>query len=370
MTRALSLVSGLLLVLAACSGATVEATSSDSTPTTETVPRVIAAERIGAPEGVRAWNVRYRSSTVSGDPTEVTGWVAIPDAPEGMPIVSWAHPTAGLGDECAPSMAGGRTPFHFADELEAGWAVIATDYEGLGGPGLHPYLVGESEARSIFDLARAAKELESGVGDRIVLWGFSQGGHASLSAAGLADDLAPELEVIGTVAVAPAVDLIGWPPAAIGTIEQGYIAAIVAGFAEAYHLDVAEVLTAEGIELLDEVTTRCADPTTWTVALRSGSSVFHTDPSTLEPWSGLLTENSPELRTIDSPVLLVLGDQDRLWDIDLLDVIQDRMCGASTPVAVSIHIGEDHLSVSGAARGTIFSFIQDRLDGEPFEPDC
>ena len=194
--------------------------------------------------------------------------------------------------------------------------------------------------------------------------------HLNPVTAGLADDLAPELEVIGTVAVAPAVDLIGWPPAAIGTIEQGYIAAIVAGFAEAYHLDVAEVLTAEGIELLDEVTTRCADPTTWTVALRSGSSVFHTDPSTLEPWSGLLTENSPELRTIDSPVLLVLGDQDRLWDIDLLDVIQDRMCGASTPVAVSIHIGEDHLSVSGAARGTIFSFIQDRLDGEPFEPDC
>lgn len=362
--RALALTAAVTVALASCGGSEPSATSAPEEP------RIIDAVRIAAPDGVRAWDVRYRSETITGEPTEVTGWLAIPDAPAGMPIVSWAHPTAGLGDECAPSLAGGRTPFHFADELDAGWAVIATDYEGLGGPGLHPYLVSESEARSIFDLARAAQELDGGVGDRIVLWGFSQGGHASLSAAALAGQLAPEFEVAGAVAVAPAVDLIGWPPAAIGTIEQGYIVAIVAGFAAAYGLDVAEILTPRGLDLLDEVETSCSDPTFYAVAGVAGSEVFRQDPATIDPWAGLLIENSPELHPIDAPVLLVLGDQDRLWDIDMLDVILDRMCGVGTPVATSIHLGEDHLSVSGAARGAIFSFIEARLRSDPFASDC
>lgn len=354
-----------MLLLAACSPA---AEPEDSSPTDQA--RIVSAERIPSPDGSRAWRVRYRSESIAGNPIEVTGWVSIPDAPSGMPIVSWAHPTAGLGDECAPSAFGGRTPYHFADELTQGWAVIATDYEGLGTDGLHPYLVGESEARSIFDLARAARELDSGVGNRIVLWGFSQGGHASLAAGGLAGELAPDFDVAGVIAVAPAVDLIGWPTAAIGTIEQGYIVAIVAGFAAAYDLDISQVLSPLALDLLDEVETACVDPTSYAVASRAGSDIFVADPATIDPWAGLLIENSPELMPIEAPVLLVLGDEDRLWDIELLDVILDRMCGIGTPVATSIHLGEDHQSVNGAARGTIFGFIQARLEGGDFESDC
>ena len=36
-----------------------------------------------------------------------------------------------------------------------GWVVAATDYEGLGGPGSHPMLVGVSEGRSMLDAGRA-----------------------------------------------------------------------------------------------------------------------------------------------------------------------------------------------------------------------
>lgn len=358
----------MVLVVLVVIGSACAAPPSDTTATEAS--RIITAERIAAPEGVRAWNLRYRSETVSGDPTEVTGWVAIPDAPDGMPILAWAHPTSGLDDQCAPSLGGGPTPFHFEAELASGWAIVATDYEGLGGPGLHPYLVSESEARSIFDLARAARELESGVDARIALWGFSQGGHAALAAAGLAPELAPEFEVLGAAAVAPAVDLIGWAPAAVGTVEQGYVVAILRGFAAAYHLDISEILTERAMELLPEVETSCSDPTLYAISGLAGSETFRVDPSTTEPWAGLLIENSPELHTIGVPVLLVVGTEDRLWDIGLLDVITERMCGIGTPVATSIHLGEDHLSVNGAARGAIVSFLEDRRSGEAFESEC
>ncbi|MEE8498085.1 MAG: lipase family protein [Acidimicrobiia bacterium] len=363
--RRIRLVLAVLMVLPACSqGWTGNRTSEESTT------RIISAERIAAPDGARAWQVEYASETIGGEATSVTGWVAIPEVQGTMPVMAWAHPTAGLGDECAPSLSGGRTPFHFSHELEAGWAVVATDYEGLGGPGLHPYLVSESEARSIFDIARAAHELDDRVGTELLLWGFSQGGHAALSAAALAPDLAPDFHIVATVAVAPAVDLIGWPPQALGTSQQGYIVAMVAGFAAAYGLDVGDVLTRNAMDLLDEVETSCVDPTFYAVARLSSSGAFVVDPSQLEPWATLLTDNSPEYRTIESPVLLVLGDEDELWPVDLLPTIVDRMCDAGTPVATSIHLGEDHGSVGGAARGEIHTFLADRLGGLPFEPDC
>jgi hypothetical protein len=86
----------------------------------------------------------------------VSGIVIVPPGPPpagGWPIVAWAHPTTGVVPHCAPSLAlfvfqqiaGSRKL------LENGYAIAATDYPGLGTPGPHPYLVGESEARAVID---------------------------------------------------------------------------------------------------------------------------------------------------------------------------------------------------------------------------
>jgi pimeloyl-ACP methyl ester carboxylesterase len=359
-------VSALLLaaLLGGCSQGWTE-THADGGDTT-----VISAERIEAPDNVRAWNVEYVSQTINGSPTTVTGWIAIPEVQGTMPILAWAHGTAGLGDECAPSVAGGRTPFHFTHELEAGWAVVATDYEGLGGPGLHPYLVSESEARSIFGIARAARELDGRVRPDLLMWGFSQGGHAVLSAAALAADLAPEFTIVATVAVAPAINLDGWVPAALGTSQQGYIAAIVAGFAAAYDLDVTDVLTPRAVELLDEVKTSCSDPSIYAISSLSSSGAFVVEPTQIEPWATLLAENSPERQLLAGPTLLVVGDRDRLWDASQLPEVVAGMCAVGSTVATAVYLGEDRLSTNGAARGEIHRFLADRLMGIPFDADC
>jgi len=41
-----------------------------------------------------------------------------------------------------------------ADLLKAGYAVVATDYEGLGTPGEHRYIIADSEARGMIDTVR------------------------------------------------------------------------------------------------------------------------------------------------------------------------------------------------------------------------
>jgi len=169
----------------------------------------------------------------------VSGIVAIPrgTAPEGgWPIISWAHGTVGSADKCAPSMDSdaladindpnnppltvhrkiNRAPHAMLNAfLDAGWAVVMTDYEGLGTAGPHPYLNGPSEGRGVLDMVRAARQF----GDRehikfsnkFAIVGHSQGGHAALWAAHLQQDIdnpggkwIPEFELVGVAAIAPA----------------------------------------------------------------------------------------------------------------------------------------------------------------------
>ena len=379
----------VVLLGAACSGgeaitttstepATTKATAEGTTAatTTELPPEpgeIVSTREIAAPDGARAWVIEYWSQGIDGAPVTVTGWIAAPEGPgppEGRPVVAWGHPTVGLGDECAPSISGSPTPFIFGKELDAGWVVAVTDYEGLGTPGLHPYLVGESEARSVLDIVRAASKLEEAhAGKRVALWGFSQGGHAVLWASELASQLAPELDVVGVVAVSPPFFLAEAATFGLGTFDQGYTVATVTAYAETYGLDLTSILTAEALEELEEITTSCGDPRFWRVAARPGDAVFLADPGSTEPWASLLRANQPGSAPSDAPILLVYGGNDAapVW---VFEAAVAELCGAGAQVSSTLYPEATHLAVSGAARQEIHNFILDRIAGNHFEDEC
>jgi pimeloyl-ACP methyl ester carboxylesterase len=164
----------------------------------------------------RNWFVKYRSVGVDGKPINVTGVVSLPKgkAPKnGWPVISYDHGTTGIADQCAPSRDATDNPAHLYNSyvypllnrwLKAGYAVVRTDYQGLGTPGIHEYLVGVSEGRSTLDIVRAAHSLDGRISNRFAIAGHSQGGHAALWAARLAPKWTPDLKLGGTVAFAPA----------------------------------------------------------------------------------------------------------------------------------------------------------------------
>ena len=141
--------------------------------------------RTGAPLDALAYGVLYRSTGLKGEPIAVSGAIIISAGqppPGGRPIVAWAHPTTGIVPRCAPSLA----LFLFQqiqglrEMMRRGYIVAATDYPGLGTPGPHPYLVGESEGRAVLDSVRAARALVSAeANNQAAFWGHSQGGQPS-----------------------------------------------------------------------------------------------------------------------------------------------------------------------------------------------
>lgn len=121
----------------------------------------------------------------------------------GWPVVAWAHGTLGVADACAPSWQLHRPrDAHYMNRwLAQGFAVVATDYQGLGGPGPHPYLFWEAEGRSVLDSVRAAIAANPGrLANRLIITGQSQGSGASLGASRIAPDYAPELGLVATIA--------------------------------------------------------------------------------------------------------------------------------------------------------------------------
>ncbi len=133
----------------------------------------------------KAYRILYRSTGPGGEPIAVSGAVFLPDAPaprHGRDIIAWAHPTTGVVDRCAPTLLpdlSGTIP-GLDDMLARGYIVAATDYAGLGTPGMHPYLIGDSEARAVLDSVRAARALpDARASNRFAVWGHSEGGHAA-----------------------------------------------------------------------------------------------------------------------------------------------------------------------------------------------
>ena len=99
-----------------------------------------------------------------------------------------------LAAQCAPSRSGVGSIPYLDPLLDARMIVVATDYEGLGTPGIQPYLVGQSEAQGVLDAARAARSLVGrAASNTVVVIGYSQGGQAALFAGQIAQSYAPEL---------------------------------------------------------------------------------------------------------------------------------------------------------------------------------
>ncbi|MDV8150464.1 lipase family protein [Acinetobacter pittii] len=160
----------------------------------------------------------YNMANVQGKTATATAMVLFPKATQpkdGYRVVVWEHGTVGVGDGCAPSKNAINPRFKILAEslLAAGYVIVAPDYEGLGTPGVHPYLNLSSEAKSALAAVKAVKEHYGAQlkGDWMSI-GQSQGGHASLGTAEFANT---DVSYKGAVAGAPA--------SSLGTIIQIYI---------------------------------------------------------------------------------------------------------------------------------------------------
>jgi uncharacterized membrane protein HdeD (DUF308 family) len=336
------------------------------------------------PAGARAWRILYTTTRDEGQPAVASALVVAPrsagEAP--MPVVAWAHGTTGTVPGCAPSVLphpfeAGATPA--LDQVVArGWVMVATDYVGLGTAGPHPYLIGQGEGRSVLDAVRAAHQIAGlTLGDRTVVWGHSQGGHAALWAGQLADSYAPDDHVVGVAALAPASNLTGLV-GNLAKIPGGAIFAsyVIASYAEIYpdvHFDDYVRPTAR-IQV-HEMAGRClAEPEVF-VSIVS-SLLFDKTIWSEDPREGALgrrlAENTP-LDPIPAPLLIGQGAADPLVLPSAQAAYVRQRCALGGTVDYRTYPGYDHVGVVSGDSPLIPQLLRwtaDRFAGRPARSTC
>ena len=352
-------------------------TVPDPLPEGEPGDLIALKPRTGAdvPDGARGWDLLYRSEGVDGEAVAVSGRVYAPGGPvpeEGRPVVSWAHGTVGVADQCAPSRTGAQVP-GLAQLLDAGYVVAATDYEGLGTPGAHPYLVGDSEGRSVLDAARAAARIDgAGAGGRVVAAGHSQGGHAVLFAGALADDYAPELDLLGVVASAPAAELTTLLRSAVPiSLAFGLVASAIYAYGQTYdELVLGDVLTPTGIARIGVVEEECLQGVTDAYSDERTSAWLVDNPLDVEPWAARVAENEPGSAAIAAPVLVVQGATDFVVLASSTDTAIGRLCDGGNTVDYRRYPGLGHGEVLAEAGPEILAWVGERFAGTAAASTC
>lgn len=154
-------------------------------------------------------NVRLLYSSTDGldgkNLVAVSGVLFLPEGKPptgGWPLMAWTHGTVGIADICAPSWNGRQEQdrTHLQFWLKNGYAVVASDYQGLGTAGTHPYLATRPEAYSNLDIIRAVQSADFPVSKKVVLFGQSQGAGAAVATATYASEYAPDVGIAGVVA--------------------------------------------------------------------------------------------------------------------------------------------------------------------------
>ena len=367
------------LVLVSCGTTSSNAFDPSFYSTPSSIPSgapgtILRFETMNAPfPESQAWRVLYTSTGINGETIAVSGMVfapAGPIPPGGRPVVSWAHPTTGIDDQCAPS----RSPKPYddvqglADFLNLGWVVVATDYQGLGTDGMHPYLVGASEAQGTIDIVRAARNLnETGASSNYFVFGHSQGGQAALFAGQMASTYAPELQLLGVAAAAPAGLLVPLFQAdkntAAGAVLGSYA---VVSWSDIFGYDEATVVKSSLSERVQAVSEKCVVGGSRLSDIELGINdlilkgrMWAADPATTAPWSNQFALNTAAQSPITTPLLLTQGTADKIiTPSTTAELTAIYVAMGNNQATEQVMDGVDHMKAGKASVPYVVPFFQ------------
>ncbi len=328
----------------------------------------------------RAWRLLYRSTGAVGEPTGVSGTLLLPDGARGrspLPLISYGVGTHGIGDHAAPSrlLSNGRDweAGLIAMVLARGFGVVVTDYQGLGTPGDHAFMVGRALGNNMLDAIRAARQVlpdELPLDGPAAIMGYSEGGVAAGWAAQLQPKYAPEVALVGVAAGAAAADVELAGPTLDGSFFSFFLAYGAIGYAAAYpELQLEPYLSPAGLRTIKAL----RETNILQAAVRGprfAQVAKLTEPNVLElpEWRARLRENRLGATAPQAPVLLHHARNDQIVAFEHSEQLLEDWLALG--VDVSLHVtrgGFDHVSGAVAGAPVALEWLRRRFEaaGQP-----
>jgi alpha-beta hydrolase superfamily lysophospholipase len=373
-----------IVALAACG--VPDPTAFYNTPAATSAPAgtLVSAQPFAPVQGAAAYRVLYNSTDINGNIIPVSGVVYVPTAPPppgGRNVVAWAHATTGIAPGCAPSLDGGADMAGsipgLASFISAGDIVAATDYQGMGAPGVHPYLIGKSEGATIIDSVRAARQLPgANISGNYVVWGHSQGAQAVLFAGQMAHGYAPELHLAGIAAAAPVTDLKGELTEPFHDNAGRLLASYVYySWSRTYNVPITSVVHPQAVTAVNNTASKCintlGEGINAILAARALNPVFlSAPPETTPPWPALFDENSPGHAPPGAPLLIVQGTKDPTVEPHWTESFVSQVCSKRETIQFLEFKGVKHLNIADKSLPVVTAWIANRFAGKPVPDNC
>ncbi|WP_433713355.1 lipase family protein [Nocardia sp. CA-084685] len=340
----------------------------------------------GLPLPVSAWQVQYRTNDTNGSPIAGMATMLVPNwpwfGPGQRPLLSYQIAEDSLDTRCAPSYAlrggwdlGGANTYidtlFIAEALRRGWAVVTSDYEGPDSR----FLDGVNAGRAVLDGIRAARAFAPdgvGLASPIGAWGYSGGAFATLWAAQIQPEYAPDIQFAGITS--------GGVPADWTAIAQGVDGGVQAGLAMLVLIaiaknepdsGVAELLNERGRTALIEDASACG-PDLLTKYFNAHVDEFAAVPDVLShPVLRAATDrqelggNAPIM-----PMYLYHSATDDVIPVAGFTDLVGRYCAQGADLT-SVHsaLPGHNATAIGEAAGAM-GFLADRFAGVPIAPGC
>ena len=348
---------------------------------------VLASDPVGkAPvPGVKSTQVLYNSTDAQGHAIAVSGTVLVPTSPYfgigGRPLITFAVGTRGLGQDCAPSYSLSEgTDYEFNSinaALQKGYAVSVTDYQGLGTPGPHTYMVGKSMGHAVLDMARAAERLPGtglSTSTPVGIWGYSEGGAAAGWAAEQAASYAPELNLKGVAMGGVPADLLAVASMLDGSAFLSLELMTAVGYNKAYpELNLNSYLNQAGKDLLTTANKTCFVSLDGFgqiagTAYKHVSDFTTSDPLANATWKARLNENKLGSGKPTVPVFQYHAVSDNLVQFAQADTLHKTYCAKGVNETWLTLPNAEHALASIQGQGPALDFLSARLTWPALPP--
>jgi pimeloyl-ACP methyl ester carboxylesterase len=330
------------------------------------------------PKGATAVRILYHSLNAHGADVATSGVVLIPPGqppPGGWPVIAWAHGTSGVARMCAPSL---QKDMEYGEEglmpmVRAGFAVVATDYHGLGTEAPHEYINKTAQARDVIYSLPAARAAVPALGRRWVVIGHSQGGITAWSVAEMQATVR-DPDYLGAISVSGAADAhailqqMGEPDssAAYYLVYMAY-----AIHTRAPEFKPSDMLVGKALQRYPDVTTKGC----WNYAYASflkdrGEKVLKAGWDQTAAAQRFFKANELGVAPVRGPLLVLTGEADETVPLALVKATVKKACGNGIALWFRSYPGLDHDPTMEKSTPDQVAWVRDRFAGKPFTSNC
>lgn len=327
--------------------------------------------------GGKAYRILYVSQLPDEKLVPVSGLIFVSNKEaESRNIVAWAHGTVGLGSSCAPSKA--LTPTANLEPwlsmmMDKGYIVVATDYAGLGVEGSKEYLVGKSEGRDVLNSIRAAKsQKQFNPGEKAAIFGHSQGGHSAIFAANLNESYAKDVDLVGVVAAAPAVELNSLfstqydKPLVWAIAPEIYVS-----WMDKYNLPLDVIDSGMTAKKNEQIANLCIATAGAKAIFKSklGEKYFINNPTQNKAWYDAFESETPK-PVLKIPIMVMQGLTDTVVLPETTALFVKKSCSAGSNLSSFWYKNVGHVELPNVTSDDSVDWISNRFDGNVATSNC